>query len=145
MGGWLAQLTTAEAHEFYDLAAGKALIPRAPWGQQILNWVCQFATAEVMIAVKESIDGSDTFSCVFLGVDLAEWFELRKEAICAGELVGKPPFLKQNESQVRLKVSFTPTADEYCRKQYEIRLEHGRKCIIIVEGQGTSDEEMIID
>jgi len=145
VGGWLAQLTTAEAHEFYDLAAGKALIPRAPWGQQILNWVCQFATAEVMIPVKESVDGSDTFSCVFLGVDLAEWFELRKEAICAGELVGKPPFLKQNESQVRLKVSFTPTADEHCRKRYEIRLEHGRKCIFVVEGQGTSDEEMLVD
>ena len=50
--------------------------------------------------IKHSMEGMDTFNCIFLGVDLAEWFELRKEAKSAGQLDGKSLFLKDDESQV---------------------------------------------
>jgi len=143
VGGWLGSLTTAEVHEFYDLAAGKNLIPKAPWGIQILNWVYQFATEETIDGVKESMEGMDTFNCIFLGVDLAEWFELRKEAKSAGQLDGKSLFLKDDESQAKLKIGFTPHADCNYHKKYDIRIEHGRRYSFVVVGQGTSDEEMV--
>jgi len=136
-------LTPEEAHEFYDVAAGKGLIPQGPWGQQILNWVYQFAGESTIEEVKQSNTGADTFNCIFLGDDLAEWFELRKEAKCAGALSGKPPFLRDSASEVKLKVTFTPEGDETYHKRYEIRLEHGRKYVFDVRGQGTSDEELI--
>jgi len=142
VGGWLASLTSEEAHEFYDIAAGRGVIPRGPWGQQILNWVYQFAPDSLIEEIKNSNKGADTFNCVFTGEDLAEWFELRKEALVAGAMMGKPPFLKNSPSEVKLKVTFTPEGDETYVKRYEIRLEHGRKYFFDVRGQGTSDEEL---
>lgn len=143
VGGWLGNLTAEEAHEFYDIAAGRGLIPRGPWGQQILNWVYQFGSQRTIDEVKESMAGADTFNCIFLGDDLAQWFELRKEANVAGAMKGKPPFLRDPASEVRLKITFTPEGDETYHKRYEIRLEYGRTYTIDIRGQGTSDEELI--
>jgi len=143
VGGWLASLTQSEAHEFYEIGAGESKIPRAPWGQQILNWIYQFAPQENIEAIKQSNTGADTFICVFLGPGLAEWFELRKDANVAGALEGKSMFLKDDPSQVKLKVTFTPEGDETYLKRYQIRLEHDRVYTFDVRGQGTTDEELI--
>jgi len=143
VGGWLASLSTEEAHEFYDLAAGRALVPRAPWGQHILNWVYQFGSDSIIEEIKGSMQGADTFTCIFLGEDLAEWFELRKEAKVAGAVRGRPLFLKDPPSEVKLRVVFTPEGDETYHKRYDIRMEHGRCYTFDVRGQGTSDEELI--
>merc|ERR1711988_818924 len=112
-------------------------------GQRMLNWVYQYASETDITGVKQSMQGADTFNSVFSGDDLAEWFELRKEAICAGNLPGKPKFLEDGMSEAKLKVTFTPEGDEMYIRRYEIKLEHGRKYYVDIKGQGTSDEELI--
>lgn len=146
VGGWLASLSTEECFEFYSAAAAKSLVAPNPWGRKLVDWISYHrdCSPEAKQRVLQAMKGADTFGFVFPGEDLAQWYALRKSAIRAGFLEGRPVHLREDPSEAGLAVNFSPTGDQCYTSRFEVTLEHGRKYSLVLRGQGTSDEELCL-
>merc|ERR1711939_901109 len=91
--------------------------------------------------IKQAMHSTDTFTFVFPGNDLNEWYHIRKDALRAGFLEGCPAHLKDPPSEAILSVTFSPKFDEVYSDTCVITLEHNRQYEIALSGQGTNDEE----
>ena len=77
------------------------------------------------------------------GDEFAHWYQLRKDSLRAGFLDGKPEHLKDVPAEATLQVSFSPEYDQVYRTTFILTLEHDRQYRIILNGQGTNDEELL--
>eukprot|EP00656_Telonema_subtile_P014569 TRINITY_DN17487_c0_g1_i4.p1 TRINITY_DN17487_c0_g1~~TRINITY_DN17487_c0_g1_i4.p1 ORF type:complete len:1445 (-),score=461.84 TRINITY_DN17487_c0_g1_i4:50-4384(-) len=84
VGGWVATLSSEECFEFYSAAAAKAPLGPNPWGKRMLQWI--HAQSQHSDAVRAALASTDTYSFVFTGDDLAQWYQLRNCALRAGFL-----------------------------------------------------------
>jgi len=145
VGGWLGSLSTQDAIAFYGVAAGKTAVVPNPWGVKILDWIeyGKGCTAEDTRRIKAAIKGADTYAFLFPGDEFAHWYQLRKDSLRAGFLDGKPEHLKDAPAEATLRVSFSPEHDQVYRTTFTLTLEHYRNYRIILNGQGTNDEELL--